>query len=294
MKLNGIITKGIGGFYYVESAGRIYECKARGNFRKKGISPIPGDYVVICVPDDGYAFIDEISERKNFLIRPPLANLDRLLIVVSSCAPRPNTLVIDKIILQAEKRGIEPVLIFTKTDMAEPEELPDIYRDAGFETVVVDYENQECIQNIKEIIRGKISALAGNSGVGKSTLINVLMPELEIETADISKKLGRGRHTTREATLYPLKNGGYIADTPGFSSLETKLGELIKKDELAEYFREISNHLGNCKFTSCSHTVEKGCAVLEALSRGEISISRHENYKNIYNELKDIASWEYR
>ena len=291
--LNGVILKGIGGFYYVETAEKVYECKARGKFRREGMIPVAGDNVEICFADDCAApVIDKILERKNFLVRPPVANLDRLLIVVSTCQPQPSLPIIDKLIAMAESKNIEPIILISKSDIVSANDIYDIYSLSGFTTIIIDYQNAECISNIKEIMSQGISALAGNSGVGKSTLLNAVFPQLNQKTASISDKLGRGRHTTREVELFNLPFGGKIADTPGFSSLELENIAPIYKEELPFCFREFEDYLGTCRFTSCSHTVEKGCAILEALQQRAIQKSRHESYTLMYNEVKNIKDWE--
>lgn len=293
MSIHGIIMKGIGGFYYVDAGETVFECKARGVFRKRGQTPLVGDRVVISVPETGYALIDEIEERKNSLVRPPLANLDKLFIVVSSCSPSPNTLVIDRLISHAEKKQIEPILIFTKNDIGDCSTLGKIYEQAGFTTVFTDYSNPSFSEKLKCLMKDSISAFAGNSGVGKSTLLNAIMPQLQLKTGEISEKLGRGKHTTRQAELFKLPFGGMIADTPGFSSLDIENGEVIHKEELADCFREFADYMYDCRFTSCSHTVEKGCAVLKAIEDGKIAKSRHDSYVALYNEVKDLPPWEY-
>lgn len=294
MRLSGIITKGIGGFYYVEAEGEIFECKARGIFRKNGIMPLPGDKVEIEAGSDiKENTINAIFDRKNFLKRPPVANIDRLYIVASVCEPNPSPLVIDRLTAIAEQKEIEPVIVITKTDLAPPDELFEIYKKAGMQTFCVSLANDDGIEEVRESLKGKVSAFTGNTGVGKSTLLNRIDPDLAIETGAISKKLGRGRHTTRHVELYKV-NGGYVADTPGFSALDIEAGEFIHKDELPFCFREFLPHLGKCKFSSCAHVNDKGCSVLEAVHSGEISRSRHESYVSLYNEAKEVKDWEIR
>lgn len=288
--LDGTIIKGIGGFYYVEVAEEIFECKARGNFRKNNITPLPGDRVTITVNDISENTIDSVHERKSVLKRPPVANLDRLYIVVSVCDPKPNTLVIDKITAIACKNNIEPVIVITKTDLDSFEEIKEIYSKTKFEVYVIS-EDDSSVEMLKESLKGKISAFCGNSGVGKTTLLNRIFPQMNMKTAQISSKLGRGKHTTRHVELLKV-DGGYVADTPGFSSVDIEKSEVIVKDELPLCFPEFSEYLGNCKFTTCSHTVDKGCAVVSAVEKGEISSSRHENYKSMFNEVKNLKEWE--
>lgn len=291
MQFSGLIIKGIGGFYYVEAAAEVFECKARGIFRKNKITPLVGDYVKISVNEGAENTIDVIEERKNYLKRPPIANIDQLIIVASSCEPNPSTLIIDKLTAIAKNRGIEPVIVLNKTDLQNVEELFEIYKRAGFLTIAASGKTGEGVEELKSIISGKISAFTGNSGVGKSTLLNCIDERLALSTGEISEKLGRGRHTTRQTQLFKVL-GGYVADTPGFSSLEIERNEIIKKDDLQYCFPEFEEYIGSCKFTSCSHTNDKGCSIIEAVNKGEISCSRHNSYKAIYEEVKNIKDWE--
>lgn len=288
----GIILKSTGGFYYVEAAESVYECKARGIFRKKNNSPRVGDKVKITVPDgEGYCSIDEILPRKNSLRRPPLANIDILVIVVSTVEPSPNYLVIDKMTAAAVDNDIEPVIVISKSDIKHDAELLDIYTKAEIKTFAYSADNPESAKPIGEYLKGKVSAFTGNSGVGKSTLLNVLYPELELETGEISGKLGRGRHTTRTVELFNL-GGGYIADTPGFSTVDLERYNMIDKDNIRFCFPEFKPYLTSCRFNSCSHTCELGCAVIEAVKDGIISESRHKSYGAMYNEVKGIKEWQ--
>ncbi|NLT09797.1 MAG: ribosome small subunit-dependent GTPase A [Ruminococcus sp.] len=284
---SGIITKCLGGLYTVESPDGIYECKARGVFRNRGISPCVGDRVAL---ENGV--ISEIAPRKNSIIRPPLANLDQLIFIVSTCSPAPNYLILDKFIAIAEYKGIRPVVVITKTDLGDSAPIHEIYGGIGIDVVDVDYSQPSTVDKVRELLSGKISAFTGNSGAGKSTLLNAVDPTLDIPTAEISRKLGRGRHTTRHAELYKLSGGGYIADTPGFSTFETNRYDIIRKEELVGCFREMREYTDGCRFRDCSHTCEKGCAVLEALDRGDINKSRHESYCAMYEEAKQLKEWE--
>lgn len=289
--LNGTIIKGIGGFYYVEAADEIYECKARGVFRKEKLSPLVGDKVTISINENAENTIDEIMPRKNALTRPPVVNIDNLIIVVSTVEPKPSTLVIDKLIAVAEHKNIEPIIVITKSDIASAQEIFDIYTLAGFKTIIVSNETKDGIDEVKAVLKNKISALTGNSGVGKTSLLNNLDETLALKTAQISKKLGRGRHTTRQAELYRVCDG-FVVDTPGFSSFEIDKSDIILKDELAYCFRDFSDYIEKCKFyPSCTHTADKGCAVVEAVNEGIISKSRHNSYVQLYNEVKDIKEW---
>lgn len=290
-KLEGIIIKGIGGFYYVEAAGEIYECKARGVFRKSGIKPLAGDRVTISVNENAENTIDEIHERSSVLVRPPVANADRLFIVSSVCEPKPVLLIIDRLTALAVSKGIEPVVVFTKNDLESADEYIEIYRKAGIKAFAVSCVTGEGVETVKAELEGHISAFCGNSGVGKSSLLNVIDPDLDLKTGEISDKLGRGRHTTRHSELFKVE-GGYVADTPGFSSFETEETEPILKDDLPYAFKEFEKYIGQCKFTSCLHTKDKGCRIIQAVEEGEIPASRHESYCAMMEQAKNIKEWE--
>lgn len=283
----GIIVKSIGGLYFTESSDNVYECKARGVFRNKGIAPCVGDRAVF---EDGV--ITEILPRKNHLIRPPLSNLDQLIFVVSVAEPSPNMLLLDKFIAVAEYQNIEPVIVITKTDIEDCSRIVSIYEKTGISIYTIDYNSDNPAEKIRVLLKDKISAFTGNSGVGKSTLLNEVCGDFNIPTGEISKKLGRGKHTTRHAELYKLPWGGYIADTPGFSTFETNKYNIIIKEDLADCFREFRQYEGDCRFRDCSHTTEKGCRIIEAVENGEIPQSRHESYCSMYDEAKQIREWE--
>jgi ribosome biogenesis GTPase len=291
--MKGLIIKAIGGLYTVEASEGIYECRARGIFRKKKISPVCGDYVEFSHDRDG-CVIEEIGERRSVLIRPPLANLDVLVFVCATCEPKPNLLLLDKFIAIAEFKKIKPVVVFTKTDMQSADEFSEIYRSAGIDVFDVDNLTGKGSEQVKAALSGKMSAFTGNTGVGKSSLLNNMFPNLGLATNEISKKLGRGKHTTRHVQLYKTDDGGYIADTPGFSSFDTNRYDIIFKDELADCFCEFREYLGKCRFQNCSHTKEKGCAVIEAVESGKIPRSRFESYVEMYEEAKQLKEWEYK
>ena len=292
MKIDGIIIKGIGGFYYVEAAdGIIYECKARGVFRKEKITPLAGDRVEISVDENNKNSIDKIYERRNMFKRPPIANVDKLVIVSSVCDPRPNLLIIDRLTAVAVYKNVEPIIVFTKNDLQSADKYIEIYKNAGFKTFAVSNETGEGIGEIKAVIENGVCVFTGNSGVGKSSLINRMYPDFALETGEISKKLGRGAHTTRHVELLKINNG-YIADTPGFSSLDFETNDLIKKDELAFCFPDFSDYIDSCKFSTCAHVNDKGCRLIEAVNNGDVMRSRHESYVTMYNEVKDIKDWQ--
>ena len=289
---SGLLLQGIGGFYYVEADGQIYECKARGAFRKRGQKPLAGDRVTILL-EEGGTTVTEIAPRKNSLIRPPVANLDQLFLITSMKEPSPNLLVLDKMIAVAESKGIEPVIVFTKTDLADAAAYCEIYRKAGFPVIETSPESESGIAEIRERLQGRISAFAGNTGAGKSTLLNRISPRFTRETGEISQKLGRGRHTTRSVELLPLENG-YVADTPGFSTVDIERFDMVRKEDLPHAFREFAPYLEQCRFQSCAHIGEKGCAVCAAVQAGEIPRSRHDSYVAMYQEVKDIKEWQRR
>ena len=283
---HGRILSCVGGLYTVESSAGISVCKARGVFRKQGITPYAGDMV-----EFSEGVIEEVLPRKNSIIRPPLANLDQIIFVVSMMKPAPNFQLLDKFLAVARFKEIEPVLVLTKTDLASDEKIRQVYSGADVPIISVDYEKPETVAQVAELLAGKISAFTGNTGVGKSTLLNHIAPELQLSVGEVSEKLGRGKHTTRKATLYPVL-GGYIADTPGFSTFETEQYAIIKKEELAACFPEFEPFAGDCRFTDCAHVCEKGCAVLEALHDGKIEKSRHNSYTVMYEEAKLRKDWE--
>ncbi|MDO4566057.1 MAG: ribosome small subunit-dependent GTPase A [Oscillospiraceae bacterium] len=281
------MLKGIGGFYYVKTADAVLECRAKGIFRRRGLTPLAGDSVTVEGEEGGYV-ISEIALRSNALARPAVANVGALFIVQSSCDPRPNYRVIDEMSAIALRAGIKPIVVLTKTDIEPDDEFLRIYRRAGFEAI--DLHGQRgALERLRELAAGKISVFSGNSGVGKSTLINLIDPRLELETGLTSKKLGRGRHTTRAVCLYEFA-GGWLADTPGFSSLDFTEGDSIPSRELAGCFPEFEPFTESCAFSDCSHTVEKGCAVLAALERGEIEPSRHESYKELCRRAREAEN----
>lgn len=288
----GFIKKGIGGFYYVQTENGLLECKAKGIFRKRRITPVAGDRVQV-ESEAGGNVIAAIAQRKNVFVRPPIANLDVLFVVASTTQPAPSTLVLDKLTAIAVDKGVQPVMVFTKADLSSAGQLLAAYERSALPVILVDYATGEGLEQIKEWIAGRLAAFCGNSGVGKSTLLNTLLPELGQQTGAISQKLGRGRHTTREVELFPAF-GGLVADTPGFASLDTGRACYIPKENLQYAFPEFAPYLGKCQFTGCAHRGEKNCAVQAALEQGELSESRYASYAAMYDEVKDIKDWEVR
>lgn len=292
MTLQGTIMKGIGGFYYVEAAGQLYECKARGIFRKDKIIPLTGDRVTITVRVQDENTIDVIKPRHNALKRPPIANVDTMFCVVSLTQPSPAPLLIDKMTCIASHHNIESIIVLTKNDLAQDDmNLEQIYTNAGFKTIKANAVTGEGIDTIAKLMKGKTSVLTGNSGVGKSTILNAIDDSLDLETGVISQKLGRGKHTTRTVELFHIA-GGLVADTPGFASLDLSRDEHLNKEELATTFPEFSPYLGMCKFTSCAHLQDKGCEITRQLALGNIEQTRYNSYVALYDEMKDRKEWE--
>ena len=290
--MTGIILKALSSFYYVENDGVIYECKARGNFRKSRISPLVGDKVEFDITEEEKGIVNSILPRKNALVRPNVANIDKLFIVSSYSTPAPNAFIIDKIAAIAEYNDIEPIIVFNKCDMGDFSSWENIYKNAGFKPFTVYAEKGEGIDKILLELEGSVSAFTGNSGVGKSSILNCIFGNKNIETGAVSEKLGRGRHTTRHIEAYRLKNGGIVVDTPGFSSLDYTSRDYEFKENLANYFRDFGDSIYECKFSTCSHTKESGCGVLRAVEEGRIEKIRHNSYIELFEEMKDLKPWE--
>lgn len=286
--INGRIVKGIGGFYYVKATDNtVYECKARGIFRKESIKPAIGDFVDILV-ENGKGSIEKIYPRTSYLIRPTVANIDVLVIVVAAAEPEPNILLIDKLLVNAENVGIKPVILINKTDVKSGEELKEIYEKAGYPVVLTCAKEKDVKEEILPYIKDKTSAFAGLSGVGKSTILNLITDTYQ-ETGEISDKIKRGKHTTRHVELLELSEGGFVLDTPGFSSFELNT---IKADELYKCFPEMRDIEDMCRFKGCVHINEPDCIVKEKVESGEIAKSRYESYVELFGELKKIKEWE--
>ncbi len=288
--MQGKIVKGIAGFYYVHVVeSGLYECKAKGVFRKEKIKPLVGDVVEIDVLDEveKKGNIVNVLERKNELIRPAVANVDQALVVFAVTKPKPHFNLLDRFLIMMESKDIPVILCFNKKDIAtEPEmqQLKEIYDSCGYQIVFTSAAENENVEEVKELLRGKTTVIAGPSGVGKSSLINIFQPNAQMETGSISEKIERGKHTTRHSELIWIESHTYIMDTPGFSSLYTNEFE---KEELKYYFTEFVPFEGHCRFQGCDHVHEPGCAVKEALEDGKIHTVRYENYLEMYKELKE-------
>lgn len=288
----GIIFKALSGFYYVKSGDEVIECRARGKFRHENVTPLVGDWVRFTRSGASGA-IDEILPRRNSFARPAVSNLDQIVLVVSEAIPVTDPFLIDKMIAIAEHHEVEPIICINKCDIDNGDRLFNIYRSVGYKTLKTSALTGEGISELSELVNGKISAFTGNSGVGKSSLLNALDSDFSIKTDEISVKLGRGKHTTRHIELYSTKSGAIIADTPGFSSFELDKGEFKGAGELQNVFKEFKPYLSECRFTGCSHIKEKGCGVLNAVKAGEIQKSRHDSYIRLYDQLKDYHEWEH-
>ncbi|GAB6128520.1 ribosome small subunit-dependent GTPase A [Blautia stercoris] len=286
----GKIMKGIAGFYYVGVAeSGVYECKAKGIFRKDKIKPLVGDDVEIEVlnEEEKLGNIVKILPRRSELIRPAVANIDQALVIFAAREPKPNLSLLDRFLVIMEKQDVPVIICFNKQDLCDEEEvgrLKEIYEACGYPVVLASAKQGEGIEEIKSRLRGKTTTVAGPSGVGKSSLTNLLQNEVQMETGEISKKLGRGRHTTRHSQIIQIEEDTWLYDTPGFTSFYV---EEIEKEELRFYFREFSKYEGTCRFQGCTHTHEPGCMVKNALEEGKISKERYENYLELYGELKE-------
>lgn len=288
----GRIIKALSGFYYVHTAAdQLIECRARGIFRKQRITPLVGDEVEFTV-ERGKGMIEAITPRKNSFIRPAVSNLDALVILASGANPVTDPFLIDRVAAIAGDRNVPVLLCVNKTDLHDGAELIGIYRRAGFQVFPTSAETCEGVGALHDAIRGKTVAFTGNSGVGKSSILNCLNERFAIKTGEVSEKLGRGRHTTRHVELYSLGENTYVIDTPGFSSFDTEQMELILKENLQYAFPDFAPYLGKCRYHDCAHLKEPDCAVLRALKNGEIEKTRHASYARLYESAKEIKLWE--
>ena len=288
----GVIVKALSGFYYVQTDERLLECKARGRFRLDGTSPLVGDRVECSLDAHGKGRIDRVFERRNFFIRPAVANVDALVFVAANTNPVTDPFLIDRVSVIAESAGCELIVCINKTDVDPADELYGIFTAAGFIVVRTSVPDGTGIDALHREIAGKICAFTGNSGVGKSSIMNALSPGLNIKTAEVSEKLGRGKHTTRHVELFDIGGGTYAADTPGFASFDIEMMEIIPKEQLQFDFVEFAPYIGRCRFNNCAHLKEPGCAVTQAVADGKIMPSRYRSYERLYALSAQHKSWE--
>lgn len=288
----GIIFKAISGFYYVKAGQETIECKARGRFRRDNVIPLVGDRVEISVIGEGRGVLETILPRRNSFVRPPIANLDQLVIIASEVTPVTDPFLIDRMTAVAAQNNCEAVICINKYDLGPGDELFRIYNSADFKTIRTSAVTREGIDALSEAIKGKVSAFTGNSGVGKSSILNVLEPGFNIAVGEVSQKLGRGRHTTRHVELYFLKNGAVVADTPGFSSFDSEQIALSGKTNLQYLFNDFAPYIGSCRFRDCTHIKEAGCALLAAVEKNLVQKSRHASYVRLFVESLHIKDWE--
>ncbi len=287
----GIICKALSGFYYVDDGQGIVSCRARGKHRHARLTPLVGDRVRFTPLENGSGALDEILPRKNEFYRPAVANIDLLVVVASLAVPVTDPFLIDRVAAIAASRDCETLVCVNKCDLVPGEKLAAVYEKAGFPTVQMSAETGEGIEELRRMIAGKVCAFTGNSGVGKSSILNALEAKFELATGEVSEKLGRGRHTTRHVELFRLSCGALAADTPGFSSFDVDKMELARKEDLQFSFREFAPYLSKCQFQDCAHVKEKGCAVLSAVKTGNIPLSRHQSYVRLYEQAKAIPDW---
>lgn len=291
--MTGTIIKALSGFYYVD-VGAEQEpitCRGRGKLRHQKITPLVGDYVAITVTEDGTGMVDEVLPRSNQFQRPMVANMDQLVILASGAIPVTDPFLIDRMVSLAEYKGCQPIICFNKCDLEPATQLVELYQKAGFQSFAISAQTGEGLEQLLGVLDGKISAFTGNSGVGKSSVLNALCPQFGLKVGQVSEKLGRGRHTTRHVELFRV-GGGLVADTPGFSAFDVEQMELIPKEELANTFREFRPYLEQCRFVGCAHVKERGCAVREAVDNGAIAPSRYQSYVRLYDQVKSRPQWE--
>lgn len=290
-KTEGMIVRSLSGFYDVTTTEGIITCRGRGSLRKRGLTPLTGDRAVITL-ENGKGMVEEILPRRNSFVRPAVANVDALVIFAANVNPVTEPFLIDRVAAIAGDQEVPVHLCINKCDLDPAMDLERIYRSAGFSVIVTSARTGEGIEELRQLLKGKLTAFTGNSGVGKSSVLNCLCPKLELPTGEVSDKLGRGRHTTRHVQLYRLEEGTYVADTPGFSSFDTDQMELILKENLQYAFPDFGAFLGQCQFHDCSHRKEPGCAVTAALAEGKIQPTRYDSYLRLYDKFSRIKLWD--
>ncbi len=290
-KKTGRILRSLSGFYDVQTDSGMVTCRGRGSLRREGESPLTGDVVQITV-EHGKGMVEKILPRKNHFIRPAVANVDLLVVFAANVNPVTEPFLIDRVAAIAGDQEVPVVLCINKCDLDPAVDLNRIYRNAGFSVIQTSAETGEGVEELREMLKGKLSAFTGNSGVGKSSILNQLCPQLNLPTGEVSEKLGRGRHTTRHVELYRLDTDTYVADTPGFSSFDTDQMEVILKENLQYAFPDFGTYVGKCQFHDCSHRAEPGCAIRRALEAGAIEATRYDSYLRLYEKASQIKDWE--
>lgn len=285
------IIKALSGFYYVQTEDGVVECRARGRFRRQDQSPLVGDFVRITRQRDK-GVLEALLPRKNAFIRPAVANIDQLVVLASCAIPVTEPFLIDRVLAIAQLQNVPALVVVNKDDLAPAQPLAEIYRRADVPVLVTSAETGEGIKALREALAGKLSCLTGNSGVGKSSLLNRACPQLQLPVGEVSEKLGRGRHTTRHIELYSLGSNTFVADTPGFSAFDTERMELVHKEQLQYAFPEFAPYLGHCQFPDCAHRKEPGCAVRKALAEGKIGQTRYSSYERLYELASQLKEWE--
>lgn len=287
----GMIVKALSGFYYVDTGGDVVECRARGRFRLDGTSPLVGDRVALSL-ENGKGTITSVYERKNSFVRPAVANIDYMVVLASAVNPVTDPFLIDRVTALCETVGCAVLICINKADLDRGDALFEIYKTTGYPVLRTSAVTGEGLPELQEAIRGKLCAFTGNSGVGKSSLLNALSPTLSIKVGEVSDKLGRGRHTTRHVEVFSLGDGARIVDTPGFSSFDPEKTEHIPKEKLQLAFPEFAPFIGECRFLDCAHLKEPDCAVLDAVARGLIAKTRHESYIRLFEAAAQVKDWE--
>ena len=288
---NGTIIRGVGGNYVVSCHGEAIKCRASGKLRLDKVPPVVGDRVEIEMTGQNGYIVKKLPQ-KNALVRPAIANIDQLVIFASEAPPVTDPYLVDKVSVIALYKGIQPIVVLSKADLSPSSELRNTYESAGFQVIEISAVTGKGLDELRQVLRGKISAFTGNSGIGKSSVLNRLNDTLGLEVSEISEKIGRGRHTTRQVQLIQLEEDTFVADTPGFSTFDVTRMERIAKEDLPHYFPELQTYFASCRFADCTHRAEPGCRVRQAVESGEIAASRYESYQKLYEELAQLKSWE--
>lgn len=291
VKTTGRIVRSLSGFYDVKTDGKVVTCRGRGSLRHGGITPLTGDMVEISVAQ-GKGMIESILPRKNRFIRPAVANIDQLVIFAANVNPVTEPFLIDRVAAIAGDQNVDVIICINKCDLDPAENLERIYSKAGYPVILASAETGAGVEQLRRILKGKFSAFTGNTGIGKSSMLNALSPGLMLNTGEVSQKLGRGRHTTRHVELFTLDEDTFVVDTPGFSSFDTEQMDIILKENLQYAFPDFAPYIGKCQFRDCSHRREPGCAVVQALNMGEIEKVRYESYERLYEKAEQVKLWE--